>query len=268
VRARARVVRVGQQVNLCNLCARVVLHTVANMLVLLAILGEPLKGAELYETIYRLGYSSEGLMVHYNPILSELKRMVGRSGGVHSVLDVGCSHGGGVKALWKMGLNASGIDVSKTAVNMARERQGDNPQSCVGTCWQQAAATALPFSDSSFDAIVSTDVLEHLDPPDVDTAVAELARVAQKWMLLKISNRPENTRMQAAKAPFGNGTFAKEARRQFRRDLPPQLHASVHGADWWIAKFKAVGFVHHRTIHVPSWACCAFVLRNAALAFR
>ena len=230
---------------------------------LLAVLGEPLKGAELYETIYRLGYSSEGLMVHYNPILAEFKRMTGRGEVVHSVLDVGCSHGGGVKALWKMGLKASGVDVSTTAVNMARERQGDNPQSCVNKCWQQAPATSLPFADMSFDAIMSTDVLEHLDPPDVEDAVAELARVARKWMVLKISNRAEYNRMQAIRAPFANGTFAKEVRRKFDRDLPPQLHASIHGADWWIAKFKAVGFEHHRTISVPSWACCAFVLHNA-----
>ena len=228
----------------------------------LAAFGEPLKGAELYETIYRLGYSSEGLMVHYNPILAEIKRMTGRGANVHSVLDVGCSHGGGVRALWNMGLNASGVDVSTTAVNMARERQGDNPQSCVGECWQQAPATSLPFADFSFDAIVSTDVLEHLEPPDVDDAVAELARVARKWMVLKISNRAEHNRMQTAKAPFANGTFAKEVRHRFQRDLPPQLHTSVHGADWWIAKFGAVGFVHHRTINVPSWACCAFVLRS------
>ena len=233
-------------------------------IVLLAILGsEPLKGAELYETIYRLGYSSEGLMLHYNPILAELKHMRNQDKGAHSVLDVGCSHGGGVKALWDMGLNASGVDVSTTAINMARERQGENPQSCVGTCWQQAAATSLPFADASFDAIMSTDVLEHLDPAEVDAAVVELARVAREWMLLKISNRPEYTRMQTTKAPFGNGTFAKEVRHRYKRELPPQLHTSVHGADWWIAKFKAAGFVHHRTIHVPSWACCAFVLRNA-----
>ena len=162
-----------------------------------------------------------------------------------------------------MGLNASGVDISTTAVNMARKRHGDNPRLCVGTCWQQAAATALPFADSSFDAIMSTDVLEHLDPPDVDNAVAELARVARKWMLLKVSNRLESNRMQAIQAPFGKGTFAREAQRQFHRDLPPQLHASVHDADWWISKFKAVGFEHHRTIRVPPWACCAFVLRNA-----
>ena len=203
-------------------------------------------------------------MVHYNPILAELKRMTSQGEGVQSVLDVGCSHGGGVKALWNMGLHASGVDVSTTAVRMARQRQGDNPQSCVGPCWQQASVTTLPFADSSFDAIISTDVLEHLDPPDVDTAVAELARVARTWMLLKISNRVESNRMQAIRAPFTNDTFANEARRRFRRDLPPQLHASIHGADWWIAKFKAAGFGHHRTIRVPSWACCAFVLRNVS----
>ena len=229
---------------------------------LLAAIGEPLKGAELYETIYRLGYSSEGLMVHYQPILTEVKRIVGLGGDLHSVLDVGCSHGGGVKALWNMGLKASGVDVSTTAVNMARERQGDDPQFCVRTCWQQAPATALPFADASFDALISTDVLEHLGPPEVDTAVAELARVARKWMLLKISNRAESNRMQSVRAPFASGTFAKEVRQRYKRELPPQLHASIHGAAWWIAKFEHVGFVHNRTIRVPSWACCAFVLRR------
>lgn len=230
---------------------------------LLAALGDRvLEGKELYETIYRLGYSSEGLMLHYRPILAQIKSLVDNGEGLHSVLDVGCSHGGGVNALWKMGLKASGVDVSTTAVNLARARQGDNPQSCVGACWQQADATALPFSDSSFDAIMSTDVLEHLEPPDVDKAVAELARVARRWLLLKISNRAEYTRMQTARAPFGNGTFASEARRKFGRTLPPQLHASVHDADWWISKFKKVGFAYHSTIRVPSWACCAFVLRN------
>lgn len=231
---------------------------------LLAVRGEPLKGAELYEAIYRLGYGSEGLMVHYNPILAEIKRIAGRGQGIRSVLDVGCSHGGGVKALWNMGLTASGVDLSMTAVNMARERQGDNPQFCVSKCWQQASATALPFANSSFDAIMSTDVLEHLDPPEVDAAVTELARLARKWMLLKISNRAESNRMQTIKAPFANGTFAKEVRHRYKRDVPPQLHTSIHDAAWWISKFKAAGFDYHRTISVPSWACCAFVLRRAS----
>jgi len=230
----------------------------------LAAFGEPLKGADLYETIYRLGYSSEGLMVHYRPILSEIKQMAVRGADMHSVLDVGCSHGGGVKALWNMGLKASGVDVSTTAVNMARERQGNNPRSCVNKCWQQAPASSLPFADSSVDAIMSTDVLEHLDPPEVDAAVAELARVARKWMLLKISNRAEYNRMQTAKAPFANGTFEQVVRHRLRRTLPPQLHASIHGVDWWVDKFKAVGFVHNHTIRVASWACCAFVLRRVA----
>ncbi len=232
---------------------------------LFAAFGQPLKGEELYETIYRLGYSSEGLMVHYQPILAEVKRIAGLGQDLRSVLDVGCSHGGGVKALWNLGLVASGVDVSTTAVNMARARQGENPLFCVNRCWQQASATALPFANASFDAIMSTDVLEHLDPEEVDTAVAELARVARKWMLLKISNRVEANRMQAIRAPFANGTFAKEVRRRYKRELPGQLHASIHGATWWIDKFKAVGFLYDRTIRVPPWACCAFVLRRATL---
>ena len=39
---------------------------------------------------------------------------------LRSVLDVGCSHGKGVSLLWKHGINASGCDISPTAIELAR----------------------------------------------------------------------------------------------------------------------------------------------------
>ena len=221
-----------------------------------------LKGAALYEALYHVGYGSEGSMLHYDPVLAELKKISSRGRGIHAVLDVGCSHGGGVKALWNAGMVASGVDISKYAVDMARSRHGDDPKKCVDRCWQPASATALPFANNRFDAIISTDVLEHLEPFEVDIATSELTRVARTWLLLKISNRGESMSMHRLKAPFANATFANAVKQRHDRDLPPQLHTTVHGADWWIEKFKKAGFEHHHSMSLPPWACCGFVLRR------
>ena len=115
-----------------------------------------LKGAELYEALYKAGYGSEGTMLHYHSVLAEVKSAIASNGHVKSVLDVGCSHGGGVKALWDLGITASGVDISPTAIALARKRHGDRPGKCIGTCWQAASAISLPFANSSFDAIMST----------------------------------------------------------------------------------------------------------------
>ena len=224
-----------------------------------------LKGEALYEALYRTGYSSEGMMIHYTPMLSEIKRLRASGQPLSSVLDVGCSHGGGVNALWKMGLNASGVDISQTAVEMARRRHGNNIHRCIGSCWQQATATQLPFANASFDAVLSTDVLEHLEPPDVPQAVREVARVARTWLVLKISNRAETVRMDRTIAPHGVGrkdTFATAVHKRTGHVLPPQLHTTVQPPRWWIDQFATVGFREHHQVGLVSWACCGFVLRR------
>jgi ubiquinone/menaquinone biosynthesis C-methylase UbiE len=64
-----------------------------------------------------------------------------------------------------------GIDVSEPMIDLAR-------QHCAHQAWitfSQGDATDLPFPDSSFDAAISTQVLEYI--PDVDAALAEVHRV-------------------------------------------------------------------------------------------
>lgn len=47
----------------------------------------------------------------------------------------------------------------------------------------QCDLTEMPFSDDQFDAVVCVDVIEHLYPEDVDTALSEMLRVAPKLYL-------------------------------------------------------------------------------------
>jgi ubiquinone/menaquinone biosynthesis C-methylase UbiE len=61
-----------------------------------------------------------------------------------------------------------GIDPSPKALAHARRR---------GHRVIEASASALPFADLSFDLSTCLDVIQHLEPGEVETAVRELARV-------------------------------------------------------------------------------------------
>ena len=74
---------------------------------------------DLYDSLYKLGYQSDGIMTHYSPVLKSLRALVAADPTVKRGLDVGSSHGGGVKAMWTMGLLASGVDVAPTAIALA-----------------------------------------------------------------------------------------------------------------------------------------------------
>lgn len=53
-----------------------------------------------------------------------------------------------------------------------------------------AEVHALPFPDNAFDVVSLFDVIEHLIPGDDERACRELARVAQRHVILTANNRP------------------------------------------------------------------------------
>lgn len=92
-----------------------------------------------------------------------------------AVLDAGCGTGGLVRRLapkhptWGW----AAIDLSPLACELARVRLAAAGLSSVDL--RQGSVTALPFPDASFDAVVSADVLYHVD--DDAAAVREYFRV-------------------------------------------------------------------------------------------
>lgn len=67
-----------------------------------------------------------------------------------------------------------GIDVSEPMIGLARDHCAQFPW----TTFTQADATHLPFPNESFDAVISTQVLEYIQ--DVDAALAEIHRVLRR----------------------------------------------------------------------------------------
>jgi SAM-dependent methyltransferase len=92
------------------------------------------------------------------------------------LLDAGCGTGRNLKELGFLG-PAQGVDSSPDAVAFCRERGLDGVQ--------EAELDALPFGDASFDLIVATDVIEHIE--DDVAVLRELRRVAAPGARLLIT---------------------------------------------------------------------------------
>ena len=85
-------------------------------------------------------------------------------------LDAGCGTGFNALVLeGSRGIRMFGVDLAPLGIAYCRERGFD--RSTV------ASITQLPFADSSFDLIISFDVLSHLPRADDQKALAEFARV-------------------------------------------------------------------------------------------
>ena len=92
---------------------------------------------------------------------------------VTSVLDTGC--GSGVLTNQLQGISSVvGIDRSMAALQW------------VETPRCQADISRLPFADGAFDALISNEVLEHLPVLTFAQALAEMARVARRYILVTV----------------------------------------------------------------------------------
>ncbi len=90
------------------------------------------------------------------------------------VLEYGCGTGG-AGMTWDLadrGATVTAIDISETAIALARERATHYPPGVLTL--ERADAEALPFPDASFDIICGSGILHHLD---IQRAIAEVRRV-------------------------------------------------------------------------------------------
>ena len=95
------------------------------------------------------------------------------------VLDVGCGHGRHSRPLALTGHRIVGIDVSRRLLSIGRKSTSSSNE-FRAIDWVVADATALPFSDETFDAVLSIAVVHHLiSRDDRRRALAEMRRVLQ-----------------------------------------------------------------------------------------
>lgn len=100
-----------------------------------------------------------------------------------SILDVGCGEGFTLKKLQekKIGKKNEGIDYSTDAIKIGKKLYP-------GLTLSRGDIYNLKYADNSFDVIICTEVLEHLDDPK--KAIQEMKRVASKHLIVSVPNEP------------------------------------------------------------------------------
>ncbi len=100
-----------------------------------------------------------------------------------SILDVGCGEGFTLKKLKDKGIKAKmeGVENSKEAIGIAKKIHPDLKI-------KYGSIYKLPHKRDSFDLIICTEVLEHLENPK--KAMLELKRVTKKYCILSVPNEP------------------------------------------------------------------------------
>jgi len=103
-----------------------------------------------------------------------------------SLLDVGCGEGV-LTHQWAQRLGDErrvvGIDLDDPALHAEWTRR-----TAPNLEYRVMKAENLPFADGEFDAATAIEVLEHV--PDAEHTVAEMARVAKRWLLVSVPREP------------------------------------------------------------------------------
>lgn len=118
------------------------------------------------------------LFIFYKSLFSKLRNIKPKK-----VLDVGCGEGFTLDRLQKenIGEKLEGIEYLDQAIALGRKYHPD-------ITIKKGTIYKLPYKENTFDMVLCTEVLEHLDDPE--KALQELVRVTQKYCLLSVPNEP------------------------------------------------------------------------------
>lgn len=139
------------------------------------------------------------------------------------VLDAGCGEGYGSEILADVASEVVGVDLDAELLNRARGRY-------VRARFEPADLLALPFPDSSFDVVVTLQVVEHLSSPG--GFIAECGRVLRPGGVLVVATPNRLTfSPTGVRNPFHTTEFSAEELRSLleRHARVERVHGVFHG---------------------------------------
>lgn len=132
----------------------------------------------------------------------------GRFDGVHDVLDAGCGAGRNLVYLLRAGFRVRAVDRDPRAIARVRELAGQLAPALPAEHVQVAEVDALPFTNASMDAVISSAVLHFAaDPAHFDRMLGEMWRVLRPGGLL-FARLASSIGIEARVRHAGGGRYA------------------------------------------------------------
>ncbi len=128
---------------------------------------------EKYHNILTKGITSNFI----KNLLIEVKKFK-----TNSVLDIGCGTGYITKRISLVKPKVIGCDIDKEKLVLAKKYTKNKIR------FKHVNDKKLPFKDNSFDLIICSEVLEHIE--DIDFFLTEIKRVGKKFLLITVPNEP------------------------------------------------------------------------------
>jgi SAM-dependent methyltransferase len=109
-----------------------------------------------------------------HPDMAQLAKLF-KIHGVHRILDLGCGTGRHLVYLSRMGFQMDGFDSSSQAIALSRKWLDE--EGLTATIREHLMERSFPYSDASFDALISVQVIHHNLVKDILFTIAEIERV-------------------------------------------------------------------------------------------
>ncbi len=141
------------------------------------------------------------------------------AGGDKKMLDIGCGSGAVLDFFKAKGYQAEGVDMSEAALEYCDKK---------GLSVKQGRAEELLYSDNSFDIIIASDVLEHID--DTTSVLKEIKRILKPGGIFIVT-------VPAHQFLFSQHDIALHHVRRYSKKLLAQSLQTYFSVEW-------IGWLH------------------------
>jgi 2-polyprenyl-3-methyl-5-hydroxy-6-metoxy-1,4-benzoquinol methylase len=183
-------------------------------------------------------FQNEGLELRKFPVARQ-RFMLRHLHAGQSVLDIGVGAGILERLALEKGIKIHALDPSTKAIERLRKELG------LGGRARSGYVQEIPFEDKSFDVVVMSEVLEHLDNESLRKGLAEVKRVLKpKGMLLTTTPHQEDLGANTVVCPDCGHVFHKVGHLQsFDRQ---RMAALMHDAGFRVERLYITTFVDWR----------------------
>ena len=142
----------------------------------------------------------EEIVINFAKLLKKEKQKI-------RVLDLGCGAGRHQVFMAKQGFEAHGTDISETGLKLTRQRlERQNLEVYLVKCDMKA----LPYVDSSFEAVISLHTIYHQKLKGIQETISEIQRILRKRGLLLINFLSKRTYSYGKGAEVEEDTFVEQ----------------------------------------------------------